>query len=63
MKSRIKTPESIIEKLNRKDLEISFPFNKENIKDIAGIRIVCSFVSDIYKISEMLKATEGFEGQ
>ncbi|MBU5425385.1 GTP pyrophosphokinase family protein [Tissierella pigra] len=55
VKSRIKTPESIIEKLNRKDLEISFPSIKENIKDIAGIRIVCSFVSDIYKISEMLK--------
>lgn len=55
VKSRIKSPESILEKLNRKDLEISFPSIKENIKDIAGIRIVCSFVSDIYKISEMLK--------
>lgn len=55
VKSRIKTPKSILEKLSRKDLEISLPSIKENIKDIAGIRIVCSFVSDIYIISEMLQ--------
>lgn len=55
VKSRIKTPESIIEKLIRKDLDISLHSIKENIRDIAGIRIVCSFVTDIYKISEMLQ--------
>lgn len=55
VKSRIKTPESILKKVYRKGLEISLPSIKENIKDIAGIRIVCSFVSDIYKISEMLQ--------
>lgn len=55
VKSRIKSPESIFEKLSRKDLEISLSSIKENIKDIAGIRIVCSFVSDIYKINEMLQ--------
>lgn len=55
VKSRIKTPESILRKLCRKGFEFSLPSIKENIKDIAGIRIVCSFVSDIYKISEMLQ--------
>ena len=55
VKSRIKSPESIIEKLSRKGLEVSLPSIKENIRDIAGIRIVCSFVSDIYIISEMLQ--------
>jgi putative GTP pyrophosphokinase len=55
VKSRIKSHESILKKLYRKGLEISLPSIKENIKDIAGIRIVCSFVSDIYKISEMLQ--------
>ncbi len=54
VKSRIKSPESIVKKLYRKGLEFSLPSIKENIKDIAGIRIVCSFVTDIYKIADML---------
>jgi putative GTP pyrophosphokinase len=56
VKSRIKTPESILKKIYRKGFEFSLPSIKENIKDIAGIRIVCSFVSDIYKLSEMLQS-------
>ncbi|MCT8975255.1 GTP pyrophosphokinase family protein [Clostridium sp. CX1] len=55
VKSRIKTPESILKKIYRKGYELSLPSIKENIQDIAGIRIVCSFVSDIYKLSEMLQ--------
>lgn len=55
VKSRIKSTESILDKLSRKDLEVSLPIIKENIKDIAGVRIVCSFLSDIYIISEMLQ--------
>lgn len=55
VKYRIKSTESILEKLSRKDLEFSLPSIKENIKDIAGVRIVCSFLSDIYIISEMLQ--------
>ncbi|NLK21189.1 MAG: GTP pyrophosphokinase family protein [Epulopiscium sp.] len=55
VKSRIKTPESILKKVHRKGIEASLPSIRENIKDIAGIRIVCSFVSDIYKLSEMLQ--------
>lgn len=55
VKSRIKTPESILKKIYRKGFEFTLPSIKENIKDIAGIRIVCSFVSDIYKLGEMLQ--------
>lgn len=55
VKSRVKSPESILKKINRKNLEISIPSIKENIRDIAGIRIVCSFISDIYTISEMIQ--------
>ena len=54
-KSRIKTPESILKKLYRKGGEITFASIKENVKDIAGMRITCSFISDIYRISEMLQ--------
>jgi putative GTP pyrophosphokinase len=55
-KSRLKTPESIVNKIMRKQCEFSFPSIKDNIKDIAGFRITCSFVSDIYRISDMLKS-------
>lgn len=55
VKSRIKTAESILKKLHRKGLEFSLSSIKENIQDIAGIRITCSFISDIYKISSMLQ--------
>ncbi|GMK43506.1 MULTISPECIES: GTP pyrophosphokinase [Paenibacillus] len=54
-KSRLKSPESIMNKLVRKNLEISLPSIKNNIRDIAGLRITCSFIKDIYLISEMLK--------
>jgi len=53
-KSRIKTPVSIMNKLRRKGCGTSFTSIRENIKDIAGLRITCSFISDIYWISEML---------
>ncbi|MBO9599286.1 MAG: GTP pyrophosphokinase family protein [Cohnella sp.] len=53
-KTRLKTPESILNKISRKGCDISLPSIREHIKDIAGMRITCSFVSDIYRISDML---------
>ena len=53
--SRVKSPESILQKAVRKQVPLTLPSIRENIRDIAGLRIVCSFVSDIYKISEMLQ--------
>jgi putative GTP pyrophosphokinase len=54
MKSRVKTPTSIMDKLQRRGFEMSIESAKENLNDIAGIRVVCSFVGDIYDISKML---------
>jgi putative GTP pyrophosphokinase len=54
MKSRVKTPGSIMGKLQRRGLEMSIESAKENLNDIAGIRVICSFVGDIYDISKML---------
>ncbi|XID95149.1 GTP pyrophosphokinase family protein [Paenibacillaceae bacterium WGS1546] len=54
-KSRLKSAESILNKIYRKRCDLSFPSIRENIKDIAGLRITCSFVSDIYRISDMLR--------
>ncbi len=56
VKSRLKTPENIIKKVQRKGYELSLSSIKENVRDIAGIRITCSFLSDIYKVSEMLQS-------
>lgn len=53
--SRIKSPESIVKKVYKKNIEFNLPSIKENIKDIAGIRITCSFISDIYKLSSMIE--------
>jgi len=55
IKSRIKDPRGIMVKLNRKGLDITVENAKEHIHDIAGVRITCSFISDIYDIFEMLK--------
>lgn len=56
--SRLKTPESILNKVYRKKIDLSLDSIKENIHDIAGIRIVCSFLSDIYKVSDMIRQQE-----
>ncbi|MFC5532432.1 GTP pyrophosphokinase [Cohnella yongneupensis] len=53
-KTRLKSPESILNKISRKGCEISLKSIRDSIKDIAGLRITCSFVSDIYRISDML---------
>ena len=53
-KQRIKTPESIVNKLRRRGYEITMQNMIRYCNDIAGIRIVCSFTSDIYRIAEMI---------
>ena len=55
MQSRVKSPESIVNKLIKKGEKINSTSIKENLNDIAGIRVVCSFIEDIYHIAEMLK--------
>lgn len=53
IKSRVKTPESIIEKLHRKEFEIS-KNGLRQLTDIAGIRVICKYVDDIYYIAQLL---------
>ena len=54
VKTRIKSPQSIAEKLNRRGLEISVDNMVEHLNDVAGVRVVCSFIDDIYEVAEML---------
>lgn len=48
VKQRIKTPDSIVKKLKRNGYETSIENMVKYVNDVAGIRIVCSFTSDIY---------------
>lgn len=51
---RIKTPKSIVEKLYRKNFPVTVSSIEENLNDVAGVRVICSFRDDIYTLSERL---------
>lgn len=54
IKSRVKKPLSIVNKLEKLEKEISIESIMNSLNDVAGIRVVCSFIDDVYKISDML---------
>lgn len=54
IKSRLKSPESILEKLHRRNLPITVDSIEENLNDVAGVRIICSFIEDIYMLADCL---------
>ena len=54
IKTRIKSPESIVKKLKKNGHETSVENMVKYINDIAGVRLICSFTSDIYDLAEMI---------
>ncbi len=58
MSTRLKSSSSIIEKLHRKGLGFSLENLEDRIQDIAGIRIICSYVDDIYTLAEALTSQD-----
>ena len=54
IKSRLKSNESIIKKLKRRGFPISIQSIEENLNDVAGVRVICSFPEDIYMLAECL---------
>ncbi len=58
IETRLKNPISIIEKMCRKNIDISLENMEKEIFDIAGIRVVCSFKEDIYMLADMLTAQD-----
>ncbi len=60
IKTRIKTPESIVNKLQRDGYESTIENMVEYVNDIAGVRVVCSFTSDIYRLAEMIGKKNDF---
>ena len=58
IKSRVKELDSIILKLEKNHWPITIESVEENLQDVAGVRVVCSFVDDIYRIEECFLAQE-----
>ena len=54
--SRLKSLDSVIAKMQRKGIEPTFDTIRETVTDIAGVRVTCSFVSDAYRLAELLTA-------
>ena len=54
VKSRVKTPQSIAGKLEKRHLPVTFESMVENLHDIAGVRVICPYISDIYSVRDML---------
>lgn len=52
IKTRLKSPESIAEKLRRRGYPLSVESIEQNLNDIAGVRVICSFPSDIYRLAD-----------
>ena len=52
IRTRVKSPESIVRKLHSRNLPLSIDSIQENLDDIAGIRVICSFQNDIYMLAD-----------
>lgn len=55
IKSRVKKPKSIVEKLKRKGHPVTIQAMMNKLDDIAGVRVICSFIDDIYDVADMLR--------
>ena len=58
IKTRIKKPDSIATKLKKKGLPLSIETIRNHLNDGAGVRVICAFIDDIYKIADMLIAQD-----
>jgi putative GTP pyrophosphokinase len=58
VKSRVKSPDSIVEKIARRGIEPDFASIRQHITDIAGVRVTCSFVADVYRLFDLLTAQD-----
>lgn len=58
IKTRLKSPEGIMKKMNKKNIPFEIEAVRENINDIAGVRVICSFPEDIYMLSDCLLQQE-----
>ena len=55
MKSRLKSPSSIMNKMQKRGFSLDFPTMQANIMDVAGVRVICSFEEDVFFLAKCLK--------
>ena len=58
IKSRIKSYDSLLKKIRRKDIPMTLESIEKNITDIAGVRVICSFPADIYEVDVSFLASD-----
>jgi putative GTP pyrophosphokinase len=63
IESRIKTPQSIVGKLQRKEMPVTPESARNNLTDIAGVRVICCYIDDIYAIADLLTDHSAPENQ
>ena len=61
MKSRLKSPSSIMNKMQKRGLSLDFPTMQANIMDVAGVRVICSFEEDVFFLAKCLKGQSDIE--
>jgi putative GTP pyrophosphokinase len=61
IRTRVKTPKSIMDKLLRRGFPLTVESARANLTDIAGIRVICSYIDDIYAIARLLVAQDDIE--
>ncbi len=58
IKTRIKQPDSIATKLKKKGFALTVDSVRKNLNDVAGVRVICAFIDDIYKVADMFTAQD-----
>lgn len=58
IEDRLKSPESILEKIQRKGIAFTVDSIRENINDFAGVRVICNYIDDIYTVADLLTAQD-----
>ncbi len=61
IQTRLKTPQSTMEKMGRRNLLPKMEVMRQELTDIAGVRVICSYVDDIYRLADLLSQQEGVE--
>lgn len=61
VESRVKSPESIAAKLHKKGKPITITSARKYVNDIAGVRVVCHYIDDVYRVAEMLERQKDLE--
>lgn len=54
IESRLKSPRSILEKLGKKNLPVSMDTIRSSLHDIAGVRVICNYIDDVYRVADLL---------